>query len=94
VTVLVVAGLPNAEVNNTVALRAFVVRFGSAAKTTLPLPVPLDGLTVNQELASHVPATRHSVFEVTATFSVPPAIAGGAHVVADGAIVNTTAAPA
>jgi len=94
VMVRVVAGLPTVEVNNTVALRAWVVGFGCAVTTALPLPVPLDGLTVNQELVAHVPRTSHSVFEDTATFSVPPATAGGAHVVADGVIVNATADPA
>ena len=93
VNVLVTIGLPTVLVNDTVALRATVVGFGSAVTTTVPFPVPALGAIVNQELVAHVPPTLQDVFEVTATDNVPPAIAGGLQF-AVGAMVSVAATPA
>jgi len=93
VIVLVIAGLPAVLVKTTVALRVTAVGFGSAISTTVPLPLPVAGLTLNQELAVQVPATRQSVLEDTAIDALPPVAAGGAQLV-DGDTVRVAATPA
>jgi len=65
VIVLVTTGRPTVLVNTTVALRATAVGFGSAVNTTVPLPLPVTGVTDSQLLAIQVPVTCQSVFEVT-----------------------------
>jgi len=80
-------------VNVTVALRAVVVGFGRAVNTTVPLPLPLVGVTDSQVVPVQVPATRHAAFEDTVMVWLPPAIADGAQLVA-GDTVRVAATPA
>ena len=93
VMVLVISGVPTVLVNTTVALRATAVGFGSTVITTVPLPAPLVGVTVNQLAVVHVPVTCQVVFEDTLIVCVPPVLAGGFHTVA-GLTVNVAATPA